>query len=89
MAANHMGPPCPACGSLCTDVVSTRKSVNRDIVRRRECPACKGRFTSVQAGEVVAPAGAIRWSNRKIFVDWTVLGGRPRWVDAFTPSGHT
>jgi transcriptional regulator NrdR family protein len=89
MPVNRMGPPCPECGSLCTDVITTRKSENRDIVRRRGCPSCQARFHTVQAGEVVAPVGAVRWSNRRIFVDWTVLGGRPRWVDAFTQPRHT
>lgn len=84
-----MGPPCPACGSLCTDVVATRRSVDGDAVRRRQCPSCHIRFTTVQAPEVVAPEGALRWSYRKIFVDWTVLGGRGRWVDAFTSTRHT
>ena len=74
MAANRMGPPCPKCGSLVTDVASTHRSEGGDFVRRRICPICENRFNTVQPREAVAHRRSVQWKNNLATIFWQDLG---------------
>ena len=75
MAANRMGPPCPNCGSLVTDVKSTHRSKDGDFVRRRACPVCEHRFNTVQPREAVAHTRSVQWQQKNVAtIFWQDLG---------------
>ncbi len=73
MAVNRMGPPCPECGCLVTDVTRTNSSSEGHFLRRRDCPSCGARFHTVQHAEIVAPEGAVTWQSRRISIHWRAL----------------
>lgn len=73
MAVNRIGPPCPGCGSLTTDVLMTRRSAAGDFHRRRSCPACKHRFNTIQMAEIIAPPLSVKWKNRQFTINWRRL----------------
>lgn len=73
MSVNRIGPPCPACGSLTTDVVTTRRNASADFHRRRKCPCCNHRFNTIQMAEIVAPAMSVKWKNREFTINWRRL----------------
>ena len=73
MATNRMGPPCPECGSLTTDVNRTARSKEGHFWRRRDCPICGHHFQTIQHSEVVVPPGAVSWDYRKVRVHWSYL----------------
>jgi len=67
MGANRMGPPCPNCGSQVTDVVSTFRTKEQDVVRYRVCISCDHRFHTAQYAEtVVVLRRDFKWSGRKV-----------------------
>mgnify|MGYP003347139222 FL=1 len=70
MAINRMGPPCPECGSLVTDVNRTTRSAEGHFWRRRDCPSCGAHFQTIQHAEIVAPTGAVTWKYRKVHIQW-------------------
>jgi len=70
MAVNRMGPPCPKCGSLITDVSSTHRNEGGDFVRRRICPACQHRFNTVQPREVAVHRRTVQWKGRVPTIFW-------------------
>lgn len=70
MAVNRSGPPCPECGSLVTDVNRTVRTNTGDFWRRRDCPSCGVTFFTVQAAELVAPAGSVSWHYRIPTIHW-------------------
>jgi transcriptional regulator NrdR family protein len=70
MSVNRMGPPCPACGSLTTDVMRTCRSETGDFHRRRKCPCCNHRFNTIQMRELLAPPTSAKWKDRKVTINW-------------------
>jgi len=80
MAVNRMGPPCPECGSLLTDVIRTNRTEDGHFVRHRSCPCCGHRFHTVQTAEYVARNDSIKWvANRTYRINWDML---PVQIDA-------
>lgn len=73
MSVNRIGPPCPACGSLTTDVITTCRSETGDFHRRRKCPCCEYRFNTIQMAEIIAPPMSVKWKNRKVTINWRRL----------------
>jgi hypothetical protein len=74
MATNRMGPPCPECGSLVTDVIRTCRTEEGHFVRRRGCPCCGYRFNTAQPTEFVAPKGSVKWwADRTYRINWDLL----------------
>jgi transcriptional regulator NrdR family protein len=73
MATNRLGPPCPQCGSLVTDIKRTSRSAEGHFWRSRECPCCGHRFQTLQHTEIVAPRGAVRWRDRTVRIDWSAF----------------
>ena len=74
MGVSRMGPPCPQCGSLLTDVINTYRTEEGHFVRRRVCPACDHRFYTAQPIEFVAPKGSVKWwAGRTYRVNWSLL----------------
>lgn len=73
MAVNRMGPPCPECGCLVTDVNRTSRSTEGHFWRRRDCPSCGAHFQTIQHAEIVAPKGAVSWQSRRVSIDWRAL----------------
>jgi len=76
MGINRMGPPCPNCGSLTTDVLTTFRTAEGDFVRRRLCPCCEHRFYTAQPCEVSIRVRSMTWKNRVPTIFWEdiVLG---------------
>lgn len=70
MAINRMGPPCPECGSLVTDVNRTSRTVEGHFCRRRDCPSCGAHFQTIQPAEIVAPDGSVGWKYRQVHIHW-------------------
>ena len=70
MAVNRMGPPCPECGSLVTDVKRTTRSTQGHFWRRRDCPCCGHRFQTIQHTEIVIPTGSVEWSGHNVRIHW-------------------
>ena len=57
---------CPFCGHLETQVVETRISEDADFIRRRrQCGACKKRFTTYERPDVTFPA-IVKKDGRRI-----------------------
>ena len=70
MGANRMGPPCPKCGSLITDVKSTYRSEEGDFIRRRLCPSCNYRFYTAQPTEALIHSRSVQWKGRTPTIFW-------------------
>jgi transcriptional regulator NrdR family protein len=80
MSVNRIGPPCPECGSLTTDVISTCRNETQEFLRRRKCPICEHRFSTVQRNEVVVkenvwPNRSVAWKGRKFTINWELING--------------
>ena len=73
MALNRIGPPCPECGSLTTDVERTLRSSEGHFLRKRICPSCGHRFSTLQHTEIVAPPGSFHGHTRRVSINWRVL----------------
>lgn len=48
------GYPCPKCGGDKTKVTNTRRQDSGGVWRKRHCPACNERFSTVESQAVVA-----------------------------------
>jgi len=70
MGTNRMGLPCPACGSLLTDVKRTCRSSDGHFWRQRACPSCGASFHTVQPAEVHCPSGSVSWHYRIPTIHW-------------------
>jgi transcriptional regulator NrdR family protein len=70
MAVNRMGPPCPECGCLVSDITRTNRSAEGHFWRRRDCPSCGHHFQTVQHAEIVAPRGTVSWRYRTVQIKW-------------------
>ena len=70
MSVNRIGPPCPECNSLTTDVITTSRSVHGEFYRRRVCPICGYRFNTIQPSEMIAPPLSVKWKGRKVHINW-------------------
>lgn len=71
MAVNRLGPPCPECGSLTTDIKRTLRSPEGHFLRTRVCPCCSHRFATVQHTEIVAPPGSVRTRRYDVTIHWS------------------
>ena len=70
MAVNRLGPPCPECGSLTTDIIRTLRSPEGHFLRQRKCPCCSHRFSTVQHTEIVAPAESVHTRRYDVTIHW-------------------
>ena len=70
MAVNRLGPPCPECGSLTTDIERTLRSPEGHFFRKRKCPCCSHRFATVQHTEIVAPREAVTTRRYDVSIYW-------------------
>lgn len=70
MAVNRIGPPCPECGCLTTDIKRTLRSPEGHFYRQRVCPSCDHRFSTVQHTEIVAPREAVRTRRYDVSINW-------------------
>lgn len=70
MAVNRLGPPCPECGSLTTDIKRTLRSPEGHFLRKRICPSCSHRFTTVQHTEIIAPPGSVHTRRYDVTIHW-------------------
>lgn len=70
MAVNRLGPPCPECGSLTTDVKRTLRTSEGHFLRMRVCPSCSHRFNTVQHTEIVAPPGSVHTRRYDVTINW-------------------
>lgn len=71
MGVNRMGPPCPECGSLTTDIHRTLRTPEGHFYRQRRCPSCNHKFSTVQHTEIVAPPGSVKGFTRHVSIDWS------------------
>lgn len=71
MAVNRIGPPCPACNCLTTDVVRTVRSTDGGFHRSRICPSCNHKFFTIQPKEIITDGKGVTWQRRKITIDWS------------------
>jgi transcriptional repressor NrdR len=70
---------CPFCGEQDTRVIDSRLADDGDQVRRRrECSACKERFTTFEAAELSLPAVIKRNGTREAFRDEKLRSGMAR-----------
>lgn len=80
MAVNRLGPACPACGTLCTDVLQTARTKEGHFFRRRECPSCKHRFQTIQPRELIHDGNCAKWKNRAVSIDWYKVKNLAAWL---------
>ena len=73
MATNRIGPPCPECGALTTDIERTLRTSEGHFVRKRVCPNCEHRFATLQHTEIVAPPGSYQGHARNVSINWGAL----------------
>ena len=67
---------CPFCGAHETRVLDSRLVNEGDQVRRRrECNACKERFTTFEVAELMMPRVIKRYGNREIFEEHKLRSG--------------
>ena len=67
---------CPFCGAHETRVLDSRLVNEGDQVRRRrECNACKERFTTFEVAELMMPRVIKRDGNREIFEEHKLRSG--------------
>ncbi|MCL5995944.1 MAG: transcriptional regulator NrdR [Chloroflexi bacterium] len=66
---------CPACGSSSTHVIDTVRDPNGGIRRRRECKACKKRFSTVERIVETMPLVVKRGGRRESFNREKMLDG--------------
>lgn len=67
---------CPACANASTRVVDSRASDSR-IRRRRECEACKHRFTTYEIeANVIGPVAQFVWDARQLVEELSDTYGR-------------
>ena len=66
---------CPACGSSSTHVIDTVRDPNGGIRRRRECIACKKRFSTVERIVETMPLVVKRGGRRESFSREKMLDG--------------
>ena len=67
---------CPFCGAHETRVLDSRLVNEGDQVRRRrECKACKERFTTFEVAELMMPRVIKRDGNREIFEEHKLRSG--------------
>jgi transcriptional repressor NrdR len=70
---------CPFCGEQDTRVIDSRLADDGDQVRRRrECSACKERFTTFEVAELALPAVIKRNGTREAFRDDKLRSGMAR-----------
>lgn len=70
---------CPFCGTQDTRVVDSRLASEGDQVRRRrECVACKERFTTYEAAELDLPRVVKRNGAREVFNEAKLRAGMQR-----------
>ena len=70
MGVNRIGPPCPQCGCLTTDIQRTRRSPEGHFYRQRDCPSCGHKFSTVQHTEIVAPPGSVQTRAYDVRIRW-------------------
>ena len=70
MGINRMGPPCPECGCLTTDIKRTTRSAEGHFWRRRDCPSCSHNFQTIQHSEIVIPPGSVKWRGHTVRINW-------------------
>jgi transcriptional regulator NrdR family protein len=70
MAVNRLGPPCPECNSLTTNVASTHRSADGGFYRQRTCPCCRHSFHTVQPPEHLTAPGQVQWAGRRAVINW-------------------
>lgn len=70
MGINRIGPPCPECGSLTTDIRRTLRTPEGHFYRQRECPSCAHKFHTVQHTEIVAPREAVATRRYDASIHW-------------------
>jgi hypothetical protein len=73
MATNRMGPPCPACNCLSTDIDRTARSADGGFYRNRVCASCNHTFSTIQPPEVPVQSGKVRYRGRVVQIDWRLF----------------
>lgn len=66
---------CPNCGTLDSKVIDSRPTENSAIRRRRECLACKARFTTYEVIEVTPLFVIKKDGSREVFDKKKLLAG--------------
>ena len=66
---------CPACGSANTHVIDTVREPSGGIRRRRQCKACKKRFSTVERIVETMPLVVKRGGRREAFNHAKILDG--------------
>lgn len=66
---------CPFCSSNRTKVVDTRRDVQGNVRRRRECRKCNERFTTLERAIVTSPLVVKRDGRREEFDSQKLLSG--------------
>lgn len=93
MAVNRLGPPCPNCGCLVTNVLQTKRNEVQEFARRRQCPCCGTRFTTVQSPEIIVrsvwPNNAIRHVGKSFKIAWELVADWRARPSEFTASLHS
>ena len=69
---------CPFCNTEETKVIDSRLVDGNKIRRRRECPACNGRFTTYEVAELAMPWIIKRNGRRDVFDEAKLRGGMLR-----------
>jgi len=76
MGINRIGPPCPSCGCLTTDIIRTCRTSSGDFYRRRKCPSCGHRFSTIQMAEIVTAPLSVSWKHREPIINWRTMTDR-------------
>lgn len=85
MPSNRLGLPCPQCGHTSPLSIRVRRTPEGHFWRRRECPECGHRYSTVQLAEMLEVPGSVGWRNRRVSINWSPF--RAQFARALTEVG--